>query len=100
MARAVLPCALLFFVLLSACTAARPSYSLHLSTRRLLHAGHSHETADEDAADATNYLSSLQTEGVTPTERIDQIVSVDPTVGLNEDAVNSLMSSIQGYDCN
>ena len=96
MAKAILPCALVLLLLSGAYAASTPLRSRSLGSRRLLHAGHD-ESANEEAADSTSYLDSLQTQGVTTTDRIDQLLSTDSATGLNEDAVNSLMQDVQGY---
>lgn len=97
MVRAILLCGFLLLVSSGASAAARPSLSRSVNARRLLHAGHSDESANENAADATSYLSSLQAQGLTLPDSINQALNVDPATGLNEDAVSTLMQDVQGY---
>lgn len=96
MARALLLCAILLLLSSCALAAKLPSHTVFQSTRRLLHADHNDESANEEAAESTSYLDSLQTQGTTLTGRLDQLMNTDSATGLNEDAVNTLMQDVQG----
>ena len=62
--------------------------------RRLLHGG-SHAESEEPAgsADASSYLNQLQTQGITPDQRLKQVLGVDT---LGEEGINTLLSDVQG----
>lgn len=65
-----------------------------LGHRRLLHGG-SHPDSEEPAgsADASSYLDQLQTHGVTPDQRLKQLLGAD---SLDEEGVNTLLQDVQG----
>lgn len=97
MARTLVSCAILAVLCTFVCTASPIQRARSLTGRRLLHAGEHHSDTDADEnVSSTSYLESLQAQGVTPTERLDQMLSGDASAGLNEDAVNSLMQTVQG----
>lgn len=60
--------------------------------RRLLHGG-SHSESEEPTADAFNYLNQLHTQGVTPDQRLKQVLGVD---SLSEEGINILLQDVQG----
>lgn len=61
--------------------------------RRLLHGG-SHSESEEGAElDASSFLGQLQSQGITPGQRLTQVLGVG---SLNEEAINALLQDVQG----
>lgn len=59
--------------------------------RRLLHGGSHSES--EEATDASNFLGQLQLQGITPDQRLKQVLGVG---SLNEEGINTLLQDVQG----
>ncbi|KAL3160291.1 hypothetical protein ABBQ38_009683 [Trebouxia sp. C0009 RCD-2024] len=64
----------------------------HAGHRRLLHAGEHHEETPA-AGSVENYLDQLQSQGITPEQRLNQVLGVE---GLNEEGINTLLQDVQG----
>ena len=64
----------------------------HAGNRRLLHAGEHHEETPT-AGSVDNYLEQLQSQGITPDQRLNQLLGVE---GLNEEGINTLLQDVQG----
>ena len=62
--------------------------------RRLLHGG-SHSESEEAAelVDASSFLGQLQLQGITPEQRLEQVLGVE---SLNEEGINTLLQDVQG----
>lgn len=62
--------------------------------RRLLHGG-SHTESEEAAelVDATSFLGQLQMQGISPDQRLKQVLGVG---SLNEESINTLLQDVQG----
>lgn len=60
--------------------------------RRLLQGG-SHSDSEPETGSAEDYLTQLQAQGITPDQRLIQVLGV---TGLDEDGVNTLLQDVQG----
>ena len=63
-----------------------------LGHRRLLHGG-SHSDSEPETGSAQDYLTQLQAQGITPDQRLIQVLGV---TGLDEDGINTLLQDVQG----
>lgn len=61
--------------------------------RRLLHGAEHHSEETATAGSADNYLEQLQSQGITPDQRLNQVLGVE---GLNEEGINTLLQKVQG----
>lgn len=62
--------------------------------RRLLH-GDSHSESEEatEMVDASSFLGQLQLQGITPDQRLKQVLGVE---SLDEESINTLLQDVQG----
>lgn len=95
MARATMPYALLLLTLLAGGCCALVGQPRASAARRLLHDSSS---SDSDTAPSESYLDTLQAQGLTSAERLDQVLGVPASGGLDEDGVNTLLQDVQGWD--
>ena len=60
--------------------------------RRLLHGG-SHPDSESEAESSTDYLSQLQSQGISPDQRLIRVLGGN---GLDEEGLNTLLQDVQG----
>lgn len=61
--------------------------------RRLLHGGSHSESEGAAEVDASSFLGQLQSQGITPDQRLTQVLGVG---SLNEEGINTLLQDVQG----